>query len=74
MAEKNKFGIFMPCDDGDCEGLARLTDKDGPLEFDTRKDALKFFDGYFDADADVHIINVMNSFVVKVPHNIAPFV
>tara|TARA_Y100001951_G_C11109307_1_gene166548 strand:+ start:329 stop:511 length:183 start_codon:yes stop_codon:yes gene_type:complete len=58
MAEKNKFGIFMPCDDGDCDGLARLTDKDGPLEFDTRKDAFQFFDNYFDADADVHILNV----------------
>ena len=55
---KNKFGIFMPCDDDGCDGLARLAENHEPLEFDTRKDALEFFDNYFDADVDVHILNV----------------
>jgi len=56
---KNKFGLYMPCDDEGCGGLARLADKSHePLEFDTRKDALKFFDEYFNADADVHILKI----------------
>ena len=62
MSKKDKFGIFMRCNDDNCGGLAQLTSEDGALEFDTRKEAIAFLlHENIEEDEDIHILKSSES-------------
>ena len=52
MSKKISYQIITDCEDISCDGKAVLTNEDGTLLFDTKKEAIHFID-YLGIDAQV---------------------
>ena len=60
-----KFKICMPCEHCDCGGEAELVNEDGPLLFDTKRDAKHFIVHMGIENAGVKSTRIMDESLVR---------